>query len=119
MPEERQNLEGQQRRGGRNDQPRTPPSAMDERPALDEARQAIGHESHEDNEKAAPTGRARDELTERDAPSSRVMLEVGCKPQHPTFEPEVDEHRERDRKGEPQEALDELVGDDDDEPART
>ena len=112
----RRDFERQKRARRHDDEPWPPPLAMPKRPALDEACRPVGRQGKDEDPKSATARRPYDELGKREAPRVRVMSQVLRQVEQPRSQAQSHENDDGHGKGQPQHALDELVGDDDDKP---
>ena len=112
-------LEGQERRCRHDDHPRGPPEAAPERPALGERQRPTSRQQGDDEGPEAAAGRGTDEqVSELEGPRVGVVPQVHRNPQQVVpGAPACIQDEDDDRQHEPEAALDELVRDDDREPA--
>jgi hypothetical protein len=100
-----------------DDEPRSPPLPVEERPALDERERPVGDQSDHDGPQRAPARSLDGQIGEAKAPGMRVVPQVLRKPEEVVSEAHL--HHDENGHGEdkPENSLDELVRDDEYEAA--
>ena len=112
MSQEDDDLEGEERPGPHDDDPRPPPATVEQGPSFDQAERPIGEERHRDRPEPAPAGGANDEPRKLQAPRPRVVPKLRRKPEEPISESKLNSKHDRDGEDEPKGSLAELVRDD-------